>query len=278
MHRLIMFSLQIMFSLIIFSCGKNVDLNRSTFDNLIEDTSSSDDSVGSTADDKSVKEEPRVVESEVASEKPDESSVIEEEKDSSSKITKPLKVVDINSPIKLASLVTNIDDLTAKDKETLKFEKGTGEFKNFLKISTNSPLNHTFNLKMSTSRKYQVDGFYLDVGIYSLWKFIGSKRSDTLYFGPQGVIINKKVGGVVDFGVDSEKDTFVFTNTINVARCSEKHGFTCHPLNHLNNVTINNFGREDLIVLQGKRYRYDDVKNGLLPGVPAERLKVNIIK
>jgi len=81
----------------------------------------------------------------------------------------------------------------------------------------------------------------------------------------------------VNFGRDRVRDTFTFTNQINVAECSKKHGFTCSPLNHLSRVKIVNFGREDQINLQGKIYGYNDVKNGLLPGVSASRLTVSLL-
>jgi hypothetical protein len=81
---------------------------------------------------------------------------------------------------------------------------------------------------------------------------------------------------VVDFRRDVAKDVFTFTNRIDVAKCSEKHGFQCHPLNHLQRVVIKNFGREDEINLQGKIYRFTDVNNGTLPGVPVDRLRVEL--
>ena len=65
-----------------------------------------------------------------------------------------------------------------------------------------------------------------------------------------------------------------FTNKIDVAKCSKEHGIQCHPLNHLQQVTIKNFGKEDEIVLQGRKYGYKDVRNNTLPGVPETRLRV----
>ena len=154
-----------------------------------------------------------------------------------------------------------------------------------LQIQTSDPGAHLTGLKMKTAStekrnkdgRRSVTGFYLDRGIFTRWRFDGSKGPDTLEFGPQGHIISKQSGGVVDFKVDSAPDRFTFTNRIDVAKCSEKHGFQCHPLNHLQRVVIKNFGREDVIDLQGKLYRYSDVKGGVLPGVPADRLRVELI-
>lgn len=154
-----------------------------------------------------------------------------------------------------------------------------------LQIQTSDPGAHLTGLKMKTAStekrnkdgRRSVTGFYLDRGIFTRWSFDGSKGSDTLEFGPQGHIISKQSGGVVDFKRDTAPDRFTFTNRIDVAKCSEKHGIQCHPLNHLQRVVIRNFGREDVIDLQGKLYRYSDVKGGVLPGVPADRLRVELI-
>lgn len=153
-----------------------------------------------------------------------------------------------------------------------------------LQIRTAGPGDHLSGLRMKTAspRKRQADprkavtGFYLDRGIFTRWRFIGSKGSDTLEFGPQGHIISKQSGGIVDFKRDSAPDRFVFTNRIDVAKCSEKHGFPCHPLNHLQRVVIKNFGPEDQIILQGRIYRHSDVQNGQLAGVPVDRLRVEL--
>jgi hypothetical protein len=155
-----------------------------------------------------------------------------------------------------------------------------------LQIRTSNPGDHLSGLKMTTAspRKRQADprqavtGYYLDRGIFTRWRFVGSTGSDTLEFGPQGHIISKQSGGIVDFKKDNAPDTFTFTNRIDVAKCSEKHGFQCHPLNHLQRVVIKNFGPEDKVVLQGKIYRYTDVKGDLFPGVPGDRLRVEIIR
>jgi hypothetical protein len=154
-----------------------------------------------------------------------------------------------------------------------------------LQIQTAAPADHLTGLRMKTASESKrrndprksVTGFYLDRGIFTRWRFDGSKGPDTLEFGPQGHIISKQSGGVVDFKRDSAADRFTFTNRIDVAKCSEKHGFQCHPLNHLQQVVIRNFGREDVINLQGKLYRYSDVKGGALPGVPVDRLRVEVI-
>lgn len=144
-----------------------------------------------------------------------------------------------------------------------------------VRISTSAPTNHLVGLKMTTGKK-KVRGFFLDKGIYTSWRFNGSTGGDSLTFGSQGVIISKRDGGIVDFKKDTAKDVFTFTNKIDVAKCSEKHGFQCHPLNHLQQVTIKNFGKEDEIILQGRKYGYRDVRNSALPGVPETRLRVEL--
>lgn len=159
-----------------------------------------------------------------------------------------------------------------------------------LDIKAADPVSHLAGLVMRTTPQQQrrrlrdegkpndaILGFYLDRGIFTSWRFIGSTGPDSLTFGPQGVIISKRLGGVVDFGRDQVRDTFTFTNTIDVKRCSERHGITCHPLNHLQRVTIKNFGPQDVIKLQGRVFRHNQVKNGALPGVPVERLKVEVM-
>ena len=153
-----------------------------------------------------------------------------------------------------------------------------------LQIRTSNPGDHLTGLRMKTAspRKRRADsqkavtGFYLDRGIFTRWRFIGSTGADTLEFGPQGHIISRQFGGVVDFKRDSAPDRFVFTNRIDVAKCSEKHGIVCHPLNHLQRVVIKNFGQEDQIILQGRVYRHSDVQNGQLAGVPVDRLRVEL--
>jgi len=142
-----------------------------------------------------------------------------------------------------------------------------------VRIATSAPTNHLAGLQMKTGKE-GVTGFYLDRGIYTSWRFNGSTGSDSLTFGPQGVIISKRDGGIVDFKKDTAKDVFTFTNKIDVAKCSKEHGVQCHPLNHLQQVTIKNFGREDEIILQGRKYGYKDVRNSALPGVPETRLRV----
>jgi hypothetical protein len=149
-------------------------------------------------------------------------------------------------------------------------------------IRTATPSTHLAGLVMRTASPKQrsadpknaVTGYVLDRGIFTSWRFQGSTGPDTLTFGSQGVIISKRRGGVVDFGKDQAPDRFIFTNRIDVARCSEKHGIQCHPLNHLQRVVVRNFGPEDQIVLQGRVYRSSEVRNGALPGVPVERLRV----
>ena len=146
-----------------------------------------------------------------------------------------------------------------------------------VRIATSVPTNHLAGLQMKTGKK-GVTGFYLDRGIYTSWRFNGSKGSDSLTFGPQGVIISKRDGGIVDFKKDTAKDVFTFTNRIDVAKCSKEHNVQCHPLNHLQQVIIKNFGRQDEIILQGRKYGYKDVRNSALPGVPETRLRVELIR
>jgi hypothetical protein len=149
-------------------------------------------------------------------------------------------------------------------------------------ITTGSPTNNTIDyigkpgLTMKTSsladRSSQTDaitGFQLDRGVYRDWKFIGSKGSDSLYFESQGTIISNITSGVVNFGRDSARDIFTFTNTVDTT----KHD----KYNHLQKVKIINFGKEDVINLQGKVFGYSDVKNGQLPGVSSERLSISLI-
>jgi hypothetical protein len=153
-----------------------------------------------------------------------------------------------------------------------------------LQIQTNDPGAHLQGLRMKTAGltkrknnpRQAVTGYVLDRGIFTAWRFDGSTGPDSLTFGPQGHIISKRSGGVVDFGVDRVQDTFTFTNRIDVERCSQKHGFRCHPLNHLQRVLVKNFGPEDVIDLQGRRYGYRDVRGGLLPDVPGDRLRVEL--
>lgn len=154
-----------------------------------------------------------------------------------------------------------------------------------LQIQTAAPADHLSGLRMKTASEAKrrnnprtaVTGFYLDRGIFTRWRFDGSKGPDTLEFGPQGHIITKGSGGVVDFKRDSAPDRFTFINRIDVEKCSEKHGFRCHPLNHLQRVVIKNFGKEDSIDLQGRIYRLKDVRaDGTLADVPPDRLRVEL--
>jgi hypothetical protein len=184
----------------------------------------------------------------------------------------------------------NLDALDATQKAYSSFTLETGRWGSTVKISTNNPGAHLSGLVMRTTPQRHrsamreagdtravVLGFLLDRGIFTRWRFMGSTGPDALTFGPQGHIISKQLGGVVDFRPDAARDVFTFTNKIDVAKCSEKHGIQCHPLNHLQRVTIKNFGPEDRINLQGKVYGYGDVKNGVLPGVPPDRLRVELI-
>ena len=147
-------------------------------------------------------------------------------------------------------------------------------------ITLGSPVINTINyfggITMKTSsvadRNSKTDaitGFRLDRGVYRDWKFIGSKGSDSLYFGSQGTIISNTTSGLVNFGRDSVRDIFTFTNTVNTKKYDK--------YNHLQRVKIINFGREDIIDLQGKTFGYSDVKNGQLPGVSIDRLSISLI-
>ncbi len=192
-------------------------------------------------------------------------------------------------PILTAALNWSALDTTQRGLST--FTLDTGKNGSIVQIQAATPSNHLMGLLMRTTPKPQRDrmqaagetkakvlGFHLDRGIYTSWSFIGSTGPDTLTFGPQGVIISKRATGTVDFGKDNAPDVFRFTNQIDVAKCSEKHGIQCHPLNHLQQVTIKNFGPEDTIDLQGRKYRYSDVKGGALPDVPIQRLRVELLK
>jgi len=191
-------------------------------------------------------------------------------------------------PIITAAL--NWDALDTVQRNYSTFSLDTNRAGSIVKISTNNPGSHLSGLSMTVTQSRQrtalrtagdtksiVLGFYLDRGIFTRWRFRGSTGADSLTFGPQGHIISKQSGVVVDFRNDTAPDRFTFMNRIDVAKCSEKHGFQCHPLNHLQRVLIKNFGREDTIDLQGRVYRYNDVRGGLLPGVPADRLRVELI-
>jgi len=192
-------------------------------------------------------------------------------------------------PILTAALNWSALDATQRGSAT--FTLDTGKNGSIVKVQANTPSSHLMGLVMRTTPKPQRDrmraagevkakilGFHLDRGIYTSWSFIGSTGPDSLTFGSQGVIISKRATGTVDFGKDNARDVFRFTNQIDVAKCSEKHGIQCHPLNHLQQVTIKNFGPEDTIDLQGRKYRYSDVKGGALPDVPIQRLRVELLK
>lgn len=191
----------------------------------------------------------------------------------------------------ILTAVLNWSALDATQRGLSTFTLDTGKNGSIVKIQTNAPSSHLMGLVMRTTpqrerermraageTKAKVLGFYLDRGIYTSWSFIGSTGPDTLTFGSQGVIISKRATGTVDFGKDNARDVFRFTNQIDVAKCSAKHGIQCHPLNHLQQVTIKNFGPEDVINLQGRKYGFSDVKGGSLPDVPIQRLRVELLK
>lgn len=129
-------------------------------------------------------------------------------------------------------------------------------------------------IRVDSNRGGAPGTFVFDRGVFSEFVINGSRQSDVIRFGSKGTIISKKRGGVIRFGNDDRRDQFIFQNTIDVEKCSKKHGFRCHPLNHLQKVTIKQFGPEDMVILQGKRYGYRDLRGNGFPGVPLERLKV----
>jgi hypothetical protein len=191
----------------------------------------------------------------------------------------------------IITVALNWSSLNVTQRGSATFTLDTGKNGSIVKIQTNAPSSHLMGLVMRTTPKPQrarmraagevkakILGFHLDRGIYTSWSFIGSTGPDTLTFGSQGVIISKRATGTVDFGKDNAPDVFRFTNQIDVAKCSAKHGIQCHPLNHLQQVVIKNFGPEDTIDLQGRKYRYSDVKGGALPDVPIQRLRVELLK
>lgn len=144
-----------------------------------------------------------------------------------------------------------------------------------LAIRLGRPTDHLMGMRIRMGQG--IRKVMLDRGVYSMWQVDGTSGADVLQFGPQGTIINRRNGGTFDMGRDSAPDRFVFTNTINVAACSAKHPELkggCHPLNHLQQVTIKNFGPEDRVILQGKTYTYRDLRGNAFPGVPETRLRV----
>lgn len=152
-------------------------------------------------------------------------------------------------------------------------------------ISTSDPADRLTGLNLKTDSPFfrnrnprSVSGFYFDKGIFTNWRVKGSNGPDSVIFGPQGHIITKGLGGVFNMGRDRAQDIFTFTNTINVERISRIFGRPVSPLNHLAGVKITNFGREDIINLQGKIYRWEDVNKstGALPGVEPSRISVSL--
>lgn len=144
-----------------------------------------------------------------------------------------------------------------------------------LLIRLGRPTDHLMGAKVRMGQG--VSKVIFDRGVYSMWRVDGTADRDVLQFGSQGTIINRRVGGVFDMGKDRVSDRFIFTNTINVAACSAKHPELkggCHPLNHLQQVTIKNFGPEDRAILQGRTYTYRDIRGNSFPGVPETRLRV----
>ena len=141
-----------------------------------------------------------------------------------------------------------------------------------LTIRLSRPTDHLMGLRIRMGNGVKRVRF--DHGVFSMWRVFGTKGADDLELGPTGTVINRRMGGMFDMGNDRVTDRFTFSNVINVAACSEKHGYPCHPLNHLQQVTIRNFGPEDEVILQGRLYTYRDLRGNSFPGVPVTRLRV----
>lgn len=123
--------------------------------------------------------------------------------------------------------------------------------------------------------KPNVHNFVLEQGIFTKLVFRGTTASDSLKMGSQAVIVTKGAGITMFMGNDQVKDTFEFTNTINVERISKQFGRPISPLNHLSHVVIKQFGPQDEVIIQGKRFTYNDVQaNGTVPGIEAEKLRI----
>lgn len=141
-----------------------------------------------------------------------------------------------------------------------------------LSIRLSRPVDHLMGARFKMGNG--VRSIVFDRGVFSDWLIKGTTGRDVVRFASQGTIINRRRGGTFDMGADRVRDRFIFQNQINVAACSEKHGYPCHPLNHLQQVTIRNFGPEDEVILQGRVYAYRDMRGGGFPGVPIQRLRV----
>ena len=115
-------------------------------------------------------------------------------------------------------------------------------------ITCPTPTTHCAGLKLNANKG--ITKFKLDRGIFTGLRFKGSTGPDRLTLGSQAVVVTNSRGLVIDFGKDSAKDVFTFTNT---------HREGGSPLKHLQRSTIKHFGKEDQIVLQGKTYGYGDV-------------------
>jgi len=117
----------------------------------------------------------------------------------------------------------------------------------------------------------------LDHGVYSDWTVQGTKGADELHLAEQATVITKKRGGVFNMGRDAEPDVFRLDNRISYSHCMATHdnqAHLCHPLKHLQRVTLTNFGREDVAIIQGKRYGFGDLQGNAFRGIAVEKLRV----
>jgi len=99
------------------------------------------------------------------------------------------------------------------------------------------------------------------------WRLNGNKQRNRFVFGDQAGAITKRTNSIINFGNDSRKDVFVFTNNV-----------PGKPFNHMQRFKIKNFSREDQIILlnTGQRFSFKDIRpDGSLPGVP--RLSMQIV-
>lgn len=105
------------------------------------------------------------------------------------------------------------------------------------------------------------------------WSYRGNQDRDKVIFGDQAGAITRRTNSVINFGNDTVRDTFVFTNT------TRTHG----PFNHMQRYVIRNFGREDVVRLRnvGRTLRFNDLRNfgnGVygFNGVPLDKLRVSL--
>ncbi|SBO43207.1 hypothetical protein [Cyanobium sp. NIES-981] len=116
-----------------------------------------------------------------------------------------------------------------------------------------------------------VTGFRVNNAMARSWTFIGSKGSDLIDFQANAGAITKRSQSVINFGNDTARDRFFFTNN------TKTHG----PFNHMQRYVIRNFGREDVVTLRniGRSFGYNDLVsygNGVMGfrGVDPTKLRV----